>query len=57
MLLLAPSASPLSVGILIHQLYNVVLSLCMTLDPLFANVGLTDLRALPVPMHYVSRLW
>ena len=57
MLLLAPWASPLFVGILVHQLYNVVLSLCMTLDPPSANVGLTDLRASPVPMHYVPRLW
>ena len=56
-LLLVPSASPSFVGIFVHQLYNVVSSLCMTLDPPFANVGLTNLRALPMLMHDVSGLW
>ena len=51
-----PLASPSPVGIFVHQLYNVVPSLCMTLDPLSANVGLTDLRASLVPMHDLSRL-
>ena len=56
-LLLVPSASPSFVGIFVHQLYNVVSSLCMNLDPPFANVGLTNLRALPMLMHDVSGLW
>ena len=51
-----PLASLSPVGIFICQLYNVVPPLCMTLDPPSANVGLTDLRALLVPMHDLSRL-
>ena len=56
-LLLAPSASPSSVRIFLRQLYSMVRSLCKILDPSSANVGLTDLRASPMPMHDVSRLW